>query len=40
MTKRRRRLPPKPPEHGIAHHIEFLVDHIGQEPKITRTVTP
>jgi hypothetical protein len=25
--------------HGIAHHIEFSVDHIRQEPKITRTVT-
>jgi DNA topoisomerase VI subunit B len=26
--------------HGIAHHIEFSVDHIKQEPKITHTMTP
>jgi DNA topoisomerase VI subunit B len=26
--------------HGIAHHIEFAVDHIRLEPKITRKTTP
>jgi DNA topoisomerase VI subunit B len=26
--------------HGIAHHIEFAVDHIRLEPKITRITTP
>jgi hypothetical protein len=26
--------------HGIAHHIEFSVDHIKLEPKITRTIAP
>jgi DNA topoisomerase VI subunit B len=26
--------------HGIAHHIEFCVDHIRQEPKITHTTKP
>ena len=26
--------------HGIAHHIAFVVDHIRQEPKITRTTAP
>jgi DNA topoisomerase VI subunit B len=26
--------------HGIGHHIEFAVDHIRLEPKITRTTTP
>jgi hypothetical protein len=26
--------------HGVAHQIEFSVDHIKQEPKITHTVEP
>jgi DNA topoisomerase VI subunit B len=26
--------------HGIAHHIQFSVDHIRQEPKIGHTTTP
>jgi DNA topoisomerase VI subunit B len=26
--------------HGVAHHINFAVDHILQQPKITRTIKP